>query len=142
MNRLLLAATLGLTTLTANAVCPTSLSGNYSGSGEYTEQAVINNKAVISYVEYHIVSVNFTTSMMHVIREFYAATGSGGPAVSEITGSVPYTYDRSTCTGQIGSSADPMYFTVGNNGNNVRIVHGKAPKSVYFYAERWDLIKQ
>lgn len=142
MKHLLLAATLGLTTLTANATCPVSIAGNYSGSGEYTEQAVINTKAVISYVEYHIVSVNFTTSMMNVTKEFYAATGSGGPAVSEITGSVPYTFDRTTCTGQIGSSADPMYFTVGNSGSNVRIVHGKAPKSVYFYAEQWDLIKQ
>jgi len=142
MNRLLLAATLGLTTLSANAVCPATLTGNYSGSGEYTEQDVINSKAVISYIEYHIVSINFTANMMNVTREFYAATGSGGPAVADITGSVPYTFDRSTCTGQIGSSADPMYFTVGNNGTNVRIVHGKSPKSVYFYAEKWDLIKQ
>jgi hypothetical protein len=142
MKHLLLGTALGLTTLTAQAVCPTSISGKYSGSGQYTEQAVINNVPVISYIEYHIVSVIILGANMTVAKEYYAATGSGTPAIPEAVGVVPFIFDRYTCTGQFGSNNDPMYFTVSDSGNTINIVHGKAPNSKYLYAEKWELKKQ
>jgi len=142
MKRLLLATALGLTTLTANAVCPSSISGKYSGSGQYTEQSFINNVAVISYIEYHIVSIVFSGNTMTVVKEYYAATGTGTPAVQETVGVVPFTFDKTTCMGQLGSNTDPMYFTVSDNGNTLKSIHGKAPKSKYLYAELWELNKQ
>ena len=142
MKRLLLAATLGLATLPANATCPASLTGKYSGSGQYTEQAIINNIPVISYVEYHVVSVIIFGANMTVAKEYSAATGSGTSAISEPIGVVPFSFDRYTCTGQLGSNNDPMYFTVSDSGNTIKIVHGKAPNSKYLYAELWELNKQ
>lgn len=142
MKRLLLASALGLTTLSAHAVCPTSLSGKYSGSGQYTEQAVINNIPVISYIEYHVVSVIIFGTNMTVVKEYYAATGSNTPAAQEAVGVVPFTFDKTTCTGQFGSNNDPMYFVVSDSGNTIKVVHGKAPNSKYLYAEQWELNKQ
>jgi hypothetical protein len=142
MKRLLLAATLGLTTLTANAVCPTVISGKYSGTGQYTEQSFINNVSVISYIEYHAVSVIFSGNSLTVVKEFYAATGSGAPAVQESVGVSPFTFDKTTCTGQIGGNSDPMYFVVSDSGNTIKTIHGKAPKSKYLYAEIWEINKQ
>jgi len=142
MKRLLLAATLGLTTLSANATCPVALSGKYSGSGQYTEQAFINNVSVISYIEYHIISVIFSGNTMTVVKEYYAATGTGTPAVQEAVGVSPFTFDKNTCMGQMGSNTDPMYYTVSDSGNTIKVIHGKAPKSQYLYAEAWELNKQ
>jgi hypothetical protein len=142
MKRLLLAAILGLTTLAANATCPTTISGKYSGSGQYTEQDFVNNVAVISYVEYHIVSVVFSGNSMTVVKEYYAATGTGTPAVQEAVGVVPFTFDKTTCMGQMGSNTDPMYYTVSDSGNTIKVIHGKAPNSKYLYAEQWELNKQ
>lgn len=142
MKRLLLAATLGLTTLTAHAVCPSTLSGKFAGSGQYTEQSFINNIPVISYIEYHAISVTFSGNSLTVVKEFYAATGSGQPAVQESVGVSPFTFDKTTCTGQIGGNSDPLYFVVGDSGNVIKAVHGKAPSSKYLYAEQWELIKQ
>jgi hypothetical protein len=142
MKRLLLAATLGLTTLSANAVCPATLTGKFSGSGQYTEQSFINNVSVISYIEYHVVSVIFSGNNLTVVKEFYAATGSGAPAVQEAVGVSPFTFDKNTCTGQIGGNSDPMYFVVSDSGNIIKSIHGKAPKSQYLYAEAWELNKQ
>jgi hypothetical protein len=142
MKQLLLAATLGLTTLTANAVCPTALTGKYSGSGQYTEQAIINNIPVISYIEYHIVSVSITGFNMTVLKEYYAATGANGPAGVDATGVVPFTFDKTTCTGQLGSNADPLFFVVSDSGNTIKFIHGKNPKTQYLSAELWELNKQ
>lgn len=142
MKRLLLATTLSLTTLTANAVCPATLTGKFSGSGQYTEQAVINNIPVISYIEYHVVAVVFTGSTMDVTREYFAATGSGKPAAMETPGSSTVMYDKNTCTGQIGGYNDPLFFVVGNSGNTIKVIHGKAPNSKYLYAETWELTRQ
>ena len=142
MKRLLLAATLGLTTLTANAVCPATLTGKFSGAGQYTEQTLINKVPVISYIEYHVVSIILTGSTMEVVREYYAATGSGQPASTQQPNSSTVTFDRYTCTGQIGGYNDPLYFVVSNNGNSIKIVHGMAPASKYLYAETWELTRQ
>jgi hypothetical protein len=142
MKRLLLAATLGLTTLTTHAICPSTLTGKFSGSGQYTEQAVISNTPIISYIEYHVVSVIFTGSTMEVVREYFAATGSGQPAAQEMPGASTVMYDKNTCTGQIGGYKDPLYFVVSNSGNTIKIVHGKAPNSKNLYAETWELNKQ
>ena len=142
MNRLLLATTLSLASLTANAVCPTTLSGKYSGSGQYTEQSFINNVSVISFIEYHVISVSFSGNSLTVVKEYYAATGTGSPAVEESVGVSPFIFDKNTCTGQIGGLNDPLYFVVSDSGNKIRAVHGKAPKSPYLYAEQWELSKQ
>ena len=142
MKRLLLAATLGLTTLTANAVCPTTISGKYSGSGQYTEQNFINNVSVISYIEYHVVSVSVSGSYMNVLKEYYAATGAGGPAAADATGNVIFTFDKNTCTGQLGNNSDPLFFVVSDSGNTIKFIHGKNPKLPYLTAEIWELNKQ
>ena len=142
MKQLLLATALGLTTLTANAVCPATLTGKFSGSGQYTEEAVINKVPVISYIEYHVVSVIFTGSTMEVVREYFAATGSGQPASIHQPNSSTVTFDRNTCTGQIGGYNDPLYFVVSNSGNTIKVVHGRAPNSKYLYAETWELSRQ
>lgn len=142
MKRLLLAATLGLTTLTANAVCPATLTGKFSGAGQYTEQSVINNISVISYIEYHVVSVSITGFNMTTLKEYYAATGANGPADVVSTGVVPFTFDKNTCTGQLGSNIDPLFFVVSNSGNTIKFIHGKAPSSQYSSAEMWELTKQ
>jgi len=142
MKQLLLATTLGLAAVSAHAVCPASISGKYSGSGQYTEQAVINNVPVISYIEYHVVSVVFSGNTMTVIREFFAATGSGQPAAAENPNSSTVMYDKNTCTGQIGGSNDPLFFVVSDSGNTIKVVHGKSPISKYLYAETWELTKQ
>ena len=96
MNRLLLATTLSLASLTANAVCPTTLSGKYSGSGQYTEQSFINNVSVISFIEYHVISVSFSGNSLTVVKEYYAATGTGSPAVEESVGVSPFIFDKNT----------------------------------------------
>jgi hypothetical protein len=142
MKRLLLAATLGLTTITANAVCPATITGKFSGSGQYTEQAVINNVPIISYIEYHVVSVIFSGNTMTVSKEFFAATGSGQPATIETPNASTVTFDKNTCTGQIGGYNDPLYFVVSDSGNSIQVVHGKAPNSKYLYAEKWELKRQ
>jgi len=142
MKRLLLAATLGLTTVTAHAVCPATISGKYSGSGQYTEQSVINNVSVISYIEYHVVSVLFSGNTMTVLKEYFAATGSGRPAAAENPNSSTVIYDKNTCTGQIGGYNDPLFFVVSDSGNTIKVVHGKSPISKYLYAETWELHKQ
>ena len=142
MKKLLLAAILVLVSLKANAVCPATLTGKFSGSGQYTEQAVINKVPVISYIEYHVVSVVFSGSTMSVTKEYLAATGSGQPASVEVTGSATVTFDKNTCTGEIGEYGNPFYFAVSNSGNTIKIVNGKAPNSNYFYAEKWELSRQ
>lgn len=142
MKRLAVASILGLTTLSANAVCPASITGKYSGSGQYTEQALINKTAVISYIEYHVVSVAFSVGTMTIVKEFFAGTGSTAPAMPAAVGVVPFTFDRTTCTGQMGSASDPMYYVVSDNGNTIKVVHGKAPSTPYLYAESWELNKQ
>lgn len=142
MKRLLLATTLGLTTLTANAVCPATLTGKFSGSGQYTEQALINNIPIISYIEYHVVSVIFSGNTMTVAKEYFAATGSGQPASQQTPGASTVMFDKNTCTGQIGGYNDPLFFVVSNSGNTIKVVHGKAPTSKYLYAETWELTRQ
>ena len=142
MKKLLLAVMLVLVSLTANAVCPATLTGKFSGSGQYTEQAVINKVPVISYIEYHVVSVIFTGSTMSVSKEYFAATGSGQPATMETPNASTVTFDKNTCTGQIGGYNDPLYFVVSDSGNTIKVVHGKAPNSKYFYAEKWELSRQ
>jgi hypothetical protein len=142
MKKLLLAAMLLLVLLEANAVCPAKLTGKFSGSGQYTEQTVINKVPVISYIEYHVVSVVFTSNTMSVTKEYLASTGSSQPASVEDTGSSTVTFDKNTCTGQIGEYSNPFYFAVSNSGNAIKIVNGKAPNSNYFYAEKWELNRQ
>jgi hypothetical protein len=142
MKRLLLAATLGLTTLTANAVCPASLSGKYAGSGEYTEQLFINGVSVLGYMEYHLVSVTITGSSMIVEKEWFAGTGTNGPATAETPGVTPFTFDKNTCTGMLGNLGDPLFFVVTNSGLNIRFIHGKNPRDKHLSAETWELNKQ
>ena len=79
---------------------------------------------------------------MTVVKEYYAATGTGTPAVQDAVGVVPFTFDKTTCMGQLGSNTDPMYFTLSDSGNTFKSVHGKAPTSKYLYAEQWELTKQ
>lgn len=142
MKKVLLAAALGLTSLSAYATCPATISGKYSGSGQYTEQSFINNVSVISYIEYHVVSAVVSGSTFTVVKEMYAATGSGLPAANDATGASPFTFDKTTCTGQIGGNNDPLMFVVSDSGNTIKVIHGKAPKSQYLYAETWELTKQ
>ena len=142
MKRLLLAASLGLTTLTANAVCPATLTGKFSGSGQYTEQAIINNVPVISYLEYHVLSVVFTSNTIYLLIELFAATGRGQPAAMETPNVSSVMFDKNTCTGQIGGYNDPLFFVVSDSGNTIKVVHGKSPKSQYLYAETWELHRQ
>lgn len=142
MNRFLLAATLGLASLTAHAVCPATLSGKYSGVGTYSEQSVINNYPVLGYQEFHVISVTFSGGYMTVNKEFFAATGTGLPAAEQSTGTAPITYDKSTCTGRIGLQNDPLYFSVANSGNTLYVIHGKSPNDSFLAAEKWELQKQ
>ena len=142
MNRLLLATTLSLASLTANATCPSSLSGKYSGAGEYSEQLFINGVSVIGYVEYHIVSITINGSYMSVDKEWYAGTGTNGPANAETPGITPFTFDKTTCTGMLGNLTDPLYFTVSDSGTKIRFIHGKNPKDKHLSAETWELNKQ
>lgn len=142
MKKMLVAAALGLTSLTANAVCPTTLSGKFSGSGQYTEEQFINSVSVISYIEYHIISVSISNGYMTVLKEYYAATGANKIAAEESTGTTPFTFDKVTCTGQLGSNTDPLFFTVSDSGNRIQFIRGKIPKSTRLTAEMWELTKQ
>jgi hypothetical protein len=138
----LLAASLLLSAFNANAVCPQSLSGKYVGNGEYTEQSFINKVSVITYVEYHLVSITITGTNMIVEKEWYAGTGTAGPANSETPGITPFNFDKTTCTGLLGNLSDPIYFVVGNSGSDIRFIHGKNPRDNHLSAETWHLIKQ
>lgn len=142
MKQLLLAATLGLTTLTANAVCPSSISGKYSGTGQYTEQQFINGVSVISYIEYHVVSVSISNGYMTVLTEYYAATGANGPAAADAVGATPFNFDKATCTGLLGNTKNPLFFVVSNSGDRIQFIHGKTPNSKHLSAELWELTKQ
>lgn len=142
MNRLLLAATLGLTTLTANAVCPSSIVGKYVGYGQYTEQQFINKIPVISYLESQIMSVTVTATHMIVVKAFFAATGNGRPAQPDVVGSTLYVFDKTTCVGQMGGNLDPLFFVVSDNGNQLNFIHGKSPVNPRLSMETWELRKQ
>lgn len=142
MKRLLLAATLGLTALTANAVCPSTLTGKFSGSGQYTEQQFINGVSVISYIEYHVVSVSISNGYITVLTEYYAATGSNGPAAADAVGSTPFSFDKTTCTGMMGNTKNPLFFVVSKSGDHIQFIHGKNPTDKHLSAELWELNKQ
>jgi hypothetical protein len=142
MKRLLLAATLGLTTLSAHAVCPSTLNGKYVGSGQYTEQQFINGVSVLSYIEIHVMSVVVTPSSMTVLKEYFAATGANGPALPDTAGAAQYTFDKNTCTGQLGGNNDPMYFAVSDSGRTIKFIHGKGPKDPHLAIEAWELTLQ
>jgi hypothetical protein len=142
MKRLLLAATLGLTTLTANATCPTSIVGKYVGYGQYIEQKAINKISVISYMESQITSVTISSTHMTAVGAFFASTGSGLPAQRDVTGSTLYIFDKNTCMGQMGGNSDPLYFVVSDSGNQINFIHGKSPVDPHLAMETWELRKQ
>jgi hypothetical protein len=142
MKRLLLATAISLASLTANAVCPTTLSGRYSGSGEYTEQSFLHGVSIITYVEYHVVSVSIANGYVTVLKEYYAGTGTNGPANMESNGVIPFIFDKSTCTGQLGNNKDPLFFVVSDSGNKLNFIHGKNPLDNHLSAETWELTKQ
>jgi|688.fasta_scaffold166932_4 hypothetical protein len=142
MKRLLLAATLGLTTLTAHATCPKTIIGKYVGYGQYTEQQFINKIPVIGYMESQIMSVTVTNTNMVVVRSYFAATGNGRPAQPDVTGSTLYVFDNTSCVGQMGGNADPLYFVVSDSGNQLNFIHGKSPVTTKLAMETWELKKQ
>jgi len=142
MKRLLLAATLGLTTLTANATCPTLIVGKYVGYGQYIEQKAIQGISVISYMESQIMSITITSTRMTAISAFFASTGSGLPAQRDVTGSTLYIFDKNSCMGQMGGNSDPLYFVVSDNGNQINFIHGKSPVDPHLAMETWELRKQ
>ena len=142
MKRLLLAATLGLTTLTANATCPTSIVGKYVGYGQYIEQKAIQGISVISYMESQIMSITITSTRMTAIGAFFASTGSGLPAQRDVSGSTLYIFDKNSCMGQLGGNSDPLYFVVSDNGNQINFIHGKSPVDPHLAMETWELRKQ
>lgn len=142
MQRVILTSLLASLSFTANAVCPATLNGKYSGTGIYTEQSVINNYPVLGYQEYHVVSISLSGGYMTVNKEYFAGTGTGQTALEQTTGTAPITYDKSTCSGRIGVTSDPMYFTVADSGNKLYIIHGKSPTDQFLSAERWELQKQ
>jgi hypothetical protein len=142
MKRLLLATTLGLTTLAANATCPTSIVGKYVGHGQYIEQKAIHGISVISYMESQIMSITVTSTHMTAIGAFFASTGSGLPAQRDVTGSTLYIFDKNSCMGQMGGNSDPLYFVVSDNGNQLNFIHGKSPVDPHLAMETWELRKQ
>jgi hypothetical protein len=142
MKRLLLAATLGLTSVSANAVCPSSIVGKYVGHGQYTEQQFINKVPIISYIESHIMSISITATHIVAVKTFYAATGNGRIALPDVTGATLYIFDKTTCMGQMGGNADPLYFVVSDSGNTINFIHGKPPVSTDLSMETWELNKQ
>ena len=142
MKRLLLATALGLTTLTANATCPSSIVGKYVGHGQYIEQQFINKVPVIGYMESHIMSISITSTQIIAVKAFYAATGNGRIALPDVTGATLYIFDKNTCMGQMGGNLDPLYFVVSDSGNKINFIHGKPPVSSDLSMETWELNKQ
>ena len=142
MKRLLLATALSLTTLTANATCPSSIVGKYVGHGQYIEQQFINKVPVIGYMESHIMSISITSTQIIAVKSFYAATGNGRIALPDVTGATLYIFDKNTCMGQMGGNSDPLYFVVSDSGNKINFIHGKPPVSSDLSMETWELNKQ
>ena len=142
MKNKFLIISLALNSPVAFSTCPSTLSGKYTGSGEYTEQAIINKVPVISNVKYSLISINIVGTNIIAVKEYSADVGSGSPATEDAIGIIPFIYDKTNCTGRMGNLYDPLYFAVSNSGNHLQFIHGKYAKDKNLYAEKWDLEKQ